>query len=382
MAKARDIPGLHAELSYREAAALTVAVRAQELFEQADGVLDTSDIERVHDMRVASRRLRAVLEIYEPCFPRKALREVLDDVKALADALGERRDPDVQLAQLEEFGSAVEGRRPSRHRAVRRPRPRRAERRQRDARRRAGRASRRPTCGAACRRWRGSLACARSAPVVRPAAAGRPAAGGLVKARRVKGLDPDGALADNLERIVATRLDELCSFVPKALDPARVKALHDMRIAAKRLRYILEVGAEPCFGPYAHDRVKRAKELQDLLGEIHDCDVQLPRVRALLEELRAADALEARARAGDAPDLDPTLASGHAARRLPGAAWRRWPSTCEARRGLLFERFLELWQRPGARRLPRAPGVRDQRAPRAVKQRPHRQATARPRRHR
>ena len=99
MAKARDIPGLHADLSYREAAARTVAVRAQELFEHAEGVLDTSDIERVHDMRVASRRLRAVLEIYEPCFPRKAPARRPRDVKALADALGERRDPDVHLAR-------------------------------------------------------------------------------------------------------------------------------------------------------------------------------------------------------------------------------------------------------------------------------------------
>ena len=107
MAKARDIPGLEAHMSYREAAARTVAVRAEELFDHAAGVLDTSDIERVHDMRVASRRLRAVLEIYEPCFPRKQLRSVLADVKALADSLGERRDPDVQLAQLEEFASAV-----------------------------------------------------------------------------------------------------------------------------------------------------------------------------------------------------------------------------------------------------------------------------------
>jgi CHAD domain-containing protein len=107
MAKARDIPGLHAQLSYREAAASTVAVRAQELFDHAEGVLDTSEIERVHDMRVATRRLRAVLEIYEPCFSRKALRDVLVDVKGLADALGERRDPDVHLAQLEEFATAV-----------------------------------------------------------------------------------------------------------------------------------------------------------------------------------------------------------------------------------------------------------------------------------
>jgi hypothetical protein len=164
-----------------------------------------------------------------------------------------------------------------------------------------------------------------------------------LRARRVKGLDPDGTLADNLERIVATRLDELCSFVPRALDPARVKALHDMRIAAKRLRYILEVAAEPCFGLYAQTAIKRTKDLQDLLGELHDCDVQLPRVRELQEELRAADALEARARAGEAPDLDPTLASG-----TPHAeAWRGLETLSiylRARRGLLFERFLELWR--------------------------------------
>jgi CHAD domain len=164
-----------------------------------------------------------------------------------------------------------------------------------------------------------------------------------VKARAVKGLDPDAKLADNLERIVTARLDELCSFMPRAMDPARMKALHDMRIAAKRLRYILEVAAEPCFGPYAVTAIKRTKDLQDLLGELHDCDVQLPRVRALQEELRAADALEARARAADAPDLDPTLASG-----TPHAeAWRGLETLgiyVEARRGLLFERFLELWR--------------------------------------
>ena len=42
-----------------------------ELAEHAEGVLDTGDIERVHDMRVATRRLRAALEIFEPCFPAK-----------------------------------------------------------------------------------------------------------------------------------------------------------------------------------------------------------------------------------------------------------------------------------------------------------------------
>lgn len=107
MAKAREIEGLHAGMPFAEAAAATVAVRAQELFEHSENVLDTTDIERVHDMRVASRRLRAVLEIYAPCFPKAQFKPLLREVKALADALGERRDPDVLLAQLDTLEAAL-----------------------------------------------------------------------------------------------------------------------------------------------------------------------------------------------------------------------------------------------------------------------------------
>jgi CHAD domain-containing protein len=106
VAKAQDIDVAPDE-PYRHAAARIVRVRAGELFEHADGVLDTSDIERVHDMRVASRRLRAVLEIFAPCFPQSEFKGVLSDVKQLADALGERRDPDVHIAALQSFSKAL-----------------------------------------------------------------------------------------------------------------------------------------------------------------------------------------------------------------------------------------------------------------------------------
>ena len=65
-------------------------------------------------MRVATRRLRAVLEIYAPCFPRDEFSVVLRDVKALADALGARRDPDVQLAALAGMEERARPRRPRR----------------------------------------------------------------------------------------------------------------------------------------------------------------------------------------------------------------------------------------------------------------------------
>ena len=103
MAKAREIDGLGAKTPFGQAAGRVVATRAGELFDHAAGVLDVDDIERVHDMRVATRRLRAVLEIFAPAFPKTAHRELLREVKALADALGERRDPDVQIESLRAY---------------------------------------------------------------------------------------------------------------------------------------------------------------------------------------------------------------------------------------------------------------------------------------
>ncbi|HEX5375874.1 MAG TPA: CHAD domain-containing protein, partial [Solirubrobacterales bacterium] len=82
-------------------------VRAAEVFEHAEGVLDVSDVERVHDMRVATRRLRAALEVFEECFPRKRHRKALKRVKALADALGARRDRDVEIGRLEDLADDV-----------------------------------------------------------------------------------------------------------------------------------------------------------------------------------------------------------------------------------------------------------------------------------
>jgi len=106
MAKARPIPGLAPEDSFRVAAAAVVETRAREVFEHAEGVLDTSEIEHVHAMRVASRRLRAALEVFAVCFPQKRQRRVLREVEQLADALGRRRDPDVAIERLRALADA------------------------------------------------------------------------------------------------------------------------------------------------------------------------------------------------------------------------------------------------------------------------------------
>jgi len=189
-----------------------------------------------------------------------------------------------------------------------------------------------------------------------------------VKARKVKGLDPAGTLADNAERIVRTRLDELHAFMPRAADAAEVEALHDMRIAAKRLRYVLEITG-PCFGPYASRAVELVKGLQDLLGEIHDCDVQLPEVAAFTDELLDADVVDVASRAAGAGDLDPRLVSRAPHREdYPGLA--ALAVHLRARRELLFARFEETWhdtERKGFRaRLEFAVSERSQTAPPAT----------------
>lgn len=107
MARARPIEGLDPDGPYASGAARVVAVRARELADHSSDVLDVADIERVHDMRVATRRLRAALEIFEPCFPAARHAEALAEVKVIADALGERRDRDVAIAALERFAGTL-----------------------------------------------------------------------------------------------------------------------------------------------------------------------------------------------------------------------------------------------------------------------------------
>ena len=162
-----------------------------------------------------------------------------------------------------------------------------------------------------------------------------------MKARRVKGLDPGGPLVENLERIVRVRLAELLAFMPRAADPAQVAALHDMRIAAKRLRYILEI-AHPCFGDYARTAVNRIKDLQELLGELHDCDVQSEELEAFLSDLIAEDALALALAAEGMDDLAPDAlrVARHHDDHAGVAALLVY---VRARRRVLFGAFERLW---------------------------------------
>jgi CHAD domain len=163
-----------------------------------------------------------------------------------------------------------------------------------------------------------------------------------VKAKPVKKLDPSRSLGENAARIIQVRLEEMKAFAPRALE-GKTKAQHDMRIAAKRLRYVLEVTGF-CFGKPADTARRRARDLQDILGEIHDCDVMLPRVGEHERHLQRGDAVAVRQRAGRAPDLDPRLAA-QAPHRTAYRGLDVLSVYLEARRELLGDRFAAFWRR-------------------------------------
>ena len=99
----------------------------------------------------------------------------------------------------------------------------------------------------------------------------------MVKAKRVKGIRCNAPVIDNAQRIIETRLREMLSFSPWVADQNNVEEIHNLRIAAKRLRYSLELfrfGLPSGTGGL----IDEVKEIQEHIGDMHDADVMIERV--------------------------------------------------------------------------------------------------------
>lgn len=105
----------------------------------------------------------------------------------------------------------------------------------------------------------------------------------MAKALSLYAVNPQASLRSNAPLMLHTRLEELYQFSPYISDPARVEELHNMRIAAKRLRYTLEIFA-PCFtGKEFTKLYDQVKSVQEQIGDIHDRDVRGPLLQDFLE---------------------------------------------------------------------------------------------------
>ncbi len=103
----------------------------------------------------------------------------------------------------------------------------------------------------------------------------------MAKAKPITGLNPQASTRENAYIIARAKLNELYSWQEYADQPYALKGLHNMRIAAKRLRYTLEIFADvlPDDCELAH---KELEQLQQELGQIHDSDVMLALLRLCL----------------------------------------------------------------------------------------------------
>jgi len=232
-------------LSVFDAAAQVVAEQTHELKRQARKVRhDRDDVEAVHQMRVATRRLRTALRALRGHIaPPTRLKKRLG---WLADALGEVRDHDVILALLR--SERLRG-------ASREERERLAALIERLERKR----------GKAQDRLRAVLK--------------RPRYKRLLADLAMFADQPGGTGDHHLAaRVLAGVSETLGTLVAKS--PAMTAsepdadALHMLRIQFKRLRYALDFHAAASGLAYDVER-RMARALQDVLGELHDRDLLL-----------------------------------------------------------------------------------------------------------
>lgn len=106
----------------------------------------------------------------------------------------------------------------------------------------------------------------------------------MSKAWPVEGIAPEESLAKNARRILAVRIAEFYSYAPIVAQESAIEELHALRIAAKRLRYTLELFRD-VFGEVGERQIERVKAMQEALGEVHDHDVRLDLIAEELERL-------------------------------------------------------------------------------------------------
>jgi CHAD domain-containing protein len=255
MAKPVPIVGIDCAAAAKEGIRLVLNTRFEEMCSLRGAALDWNDPEGVHDMRVASRRLRSALRGFLPYLRKRPLTPCLREIKKAADALGRVRDQDVAVRALEELEQTVP-----------------------------------PTMVPGIEKFAGLrrqkrvhartellqvLDADRLSQLRLSFADSVEAAMALEGPRRSKG----GILHPGLvsyREVARTTIRNLLQDLERLSDslyyPLKIVPLHRMRIAAKRLRYAIEL-FEYCWGQQLALFAGKVADLQSSLGELHDCDM-------------------------------------------------------------------------------------------------------------
>ncbi len=230
-----------------------------------DGVRQNEDIECLHRMRVASRRLRSLLPLFIDCLPTKQRARWRKQLRRVTRALGQARDADVQIACLQEALNACndDRQRPGLERLLLRFKQQRQ---------------------------------AMQAPLVN-------ALERLTTRRHISRIEMALRYLLATSQLYATpesarhtyhrscnailrRLQAVLATAAAIHGPQSSAELHATRITIKRLRYTLQAFA-PLYPDTLNDAIHTARKLQDVLGNLHDCDVWVETLPQFLQEEKA-----------------------------------------------------------------------------------------------
>lgn len=265
MAKAKRVKGVNCNAAAAEGIRLVLQTRFEEMYALPKAAMNWDDPEGVHSMRVASRRLRSALRDFTPYLRKSGLRTLQKEIRSIADALGEVRDQDVAIMALEKT-------------AARAPKEAAAAIEHLIAGRKEIREGARTKLKSALRKDQLKALMSKFSSAVEVATP-------LPKNSNAANAPTYLKMARS---VILERLRELEKLSDSLYRPFEVDPLHDMRIAAKRLRYAIEL-FQSCWGRSMKAYAKRVARLQTALGALHDCDVW---VESVGEEMLKAKKLK------------------------------------------------------------------------------------------
>jgi CHAD domain-containing protein len=227
------------------------------------GVLRSRDIEYVHRLRVASRRLDTALVVFQICYPARRIKNWQKELSRTSRTLGRARDLDIQIDGVKKFLKTITS-------ANQRPGIRRLLLRLRQKR---GRVQAELVEMLSILEVKQPLASleSQSRALIDHHLAGETRT--FEKVRQFAG------------EVILPVLVNFLSYEPFVDKVEAIEELHAMRIAAKKLRYTVE-----CFSGIYPDQLSEhlsvLRTIQDQLGLIHDCDLWQASSNKIIEKER------------------------------------------------------------------------------------------------